>query len=173
MPTPPALIETPTGDLALPFLGVATALSNSTTFQAMVGAANPAAALPFIDYPLRDTDSYGDPIPGAIICDEDSLRMSRPRLKKLSGQLLIELFDEMNPTYYGNGTLVDWRNDNIAMRNRFGAILFEILIQTPYLAITQWQKVGAPTHTGAPEYLREDPNAQKWYRYGAFVVDFV
>lgn len=174
MPTPPALTETPTGDLSLPFLGVATALSNSATFRAMVGAADAAAALAFIDYPLRDVKTYGWPIPGAIITDDDTLRQSRKRLPVVrSGQLLLVLCDEMDSGYYGDGEAIDWRNDDIAWRNILGGILSEILVQTQYLAITQWTKVGAPTHLGPPDYVRDDADAQRWFRYAEFMLEWV
>lgn len=174
MPTPPELIETPAGDLALPFLGVATALSGSATFRTMVGAADAAAALEFIDYPLRDIEQYGWPIPGAIVTDDDSLQQQRKRLPVVrSGQLLLILCDEMKTKYYGDGVSIDYRNDDVAMRNRFGAILAEILVQTPYLAITNWRKVGTPTHLGPPDWSRDDNTKPKWFRYGAFVIDWV
>lgn len=180
MPTPPALLETPTGDLSLPFTGLATLLSQSTTFQQMCGVANAAAALPFIDYPLRDVASYDFPVPGAIISDDDSLSQDRERLPvKRRGQLLLQLFDEVKTDYRGDQSTdpvvpIDWRNDDIAMRNRFGAILTDLLNLAPGVwAMTRWRKVGSPTHLGPPDYVRDDPDAFRWIRYGAFVIDWV
>jgi hypothetical protein len=172
MPTPPALTETPSGDLSNPFFGVASLLANSTTFQAMVGATDAAGAMAFIDYPLRDVMTYGYPIPGAIITDDDSLPGERKRLQIWHGQLLLLLYDEMDSTYYGDGVTIDWRNDDIAMRNRFGAILKEMLdLRTNIWAITGWRKAGSPTHLGPPDVQRENEDAQKWFRYGAFIVE--
>jgi hypothetical protein len=183
MPGPPPLIETATGDLALPFVNAATLLSQSPTFQAMVGHSGDATtALTFIDYPLRDVASYGWPVPGAIITDDDSLTVERKRLGHRSGQFVIQLLDEMNPTYWNNGTNIDWRNDDIAMRSRFGSILKEILVQTPALAVASYRKIGSPTHLGPPDFLRADSDSgqndpdvddQRWFRYGAFLIDWV
>jgi len=176
MPTPPALSETPTGDLALPFAKAAELLAASSAFQAMVGAADAAAALAFVDYPLRDVETYGWPIPGAIITDDDSLNQATDRLpRRRNGQLLLILCDEMKEEYYGNGETIDWRNDDIAWRNRLGQILSDMLERPSggILATTGWRKVGTPTHLGPPDYQREDANAQRWFRYAAFIIDWV
>lgn len=173
MPTPPALLETPSGDLSLPFTGLATLLSQSTTFQTMCGVATPSLALPFIDYPLRDVETYDFPVPGAIISDDDSLHQERERLPvRRRGQLLLQLFDEVKVAYQTNP--IDWRNDDIAMRNTFGAILKDLLNLAPGVwAMTRWRKVGTPTHLGPPDYMRADGTKFRWIRYGAFVIDWV
>jgi len=176
MPTPPALTETPTGDLSLPFAKAAELLAASTEFQAMVGGANAASALAFIDYPLRDVETYGWPIPGAIITDDDSLNQYTKRLPRhREGQLLLILCDEMKSVYYADGQTIDWRNDDIAWRNRLGLIMSDML-QRPnggVLATTGWKKVGTPTHLGPPDYQRDNAAAQRWFRYAAFIVDWV
>lgn len=179
MPTPPTLSETPTGDLALPFTSLATLLSESATFQAMCGVNSAALALPFIDYPLRDVASYDFPVPGAIISDDDSLSQHRKRTLEGHGQLLLQLFDEVKDEYQGDQSAdpvvpIDWRNDDIAMRNRFGAILNEVRLSAGgRWGMTQWRKVGSPTHLGPPDYQRLDPDAFRWIRYAAFIIDWV
>lgn len=176
MPTPPALSETPTGDLSLPFAKAAELLAASSEFRTMVGAATPTIALASIDYPLRDVETYGWPIPGAIITDDDSLRQHTKRLPRVrEGQLLLILCDEMKAQYYADGETIDWRNDDIAWRNRLGQIMSDMLERPAggILATTGWRKVGTPTHLGPPEYQRDDPDAQRWFRYATFIIDWV
>ncbi len=143
----------------------------------MLGAADAAAAFAAIDFPFRDVDNYGPPLPGVLV---EGCHQKAGYNGDQSGSLLVSLFDEIKTEYRRNGdTPVDWRNDQIAWMNRCGRIRSEMksLSRTALPSFggvrfdaIKWIDDVYPDH--AERELAEDGPAV-WFRFTSFRVEWV
>ncbi|MES2793215.1 MAG: hypothetical protein V4719_26635 [Planctomycetota bacterium] len=121
------------GPCSLPLAGLAALLAACPTFQAKVGAANAAAALRSIHYPIVDvnepiesdeeTDEPEYPArPWAIITDDDAAQFEYDDFGRSSGSVILTLEFVSHPDYP-----VKSRSSFQDFCNAIGAILVEMM----------------------------------------------
>jgi hypothetical protein len=168
---------TATGPLSLPFASLAGLLAECATFRTWTGTANKAAALAKIDYPDRNVDANGWPLPGAIITDDDALEQFSERVGTAGGQLLVGFSGNVSGTYYTDRDTYDRTNDLADWRNTLGAILNEMLAKSRtmneeatagHIHLSRWTKLVTPDWIDPADTGLEVP-----IRYAAFVFDWV
>lgn len=177
MPTPPTLLEAPTGEYSLPAVRCAQLLASCAEVRTMLDKATAALAMDAIDYPLRDVESFGVPLPGIIV---EPLTSEKGYNGDQRGKIQITLFDEIKEDYARDGaTQIDFKNDMVAWCNRLGLIRSQMRAQSkaPMSAfdgerfdVIKWIDVHQPTH--AYDELA-DTTAAVWFRVMCWVVEWV
>lgn len=161
----------------MPFALAAKLLAASATFQALVGAADAAAALAYIDHPYRDCETAGYRIPGGYLFDDESCRQFKEHKRgKQGGELFLVLSAAPSETH-----AADPENDMQEWRNTLGAILadMEQLAGGPvgdgsfHLGLTRWDKYSIGWMTRPEEERDDDPDEFKTFRIGLFKLTWV
>ena len=176
-PTPPALIETPSGEYALPLVRASQLLASCAEVQAMFGVANAPDAFDMIDYPLRDVESFGPPQPGVVV---QGWKQFAKWDGTQQGEVLISLWDVVKEEYQATEDApLDFKNDALAWLNRCGAIRGQMkaLSKTPLADFggvlwnaIEWRDHVYPGHDY--EMLGEGEPAL-WFRFSAFTVTWI
>lgn len=176
MPAPPVLLESATGRYSRPVVRCAQLLASCAEVQAMLGAATAALALDAIDFPLRDVETYGPPLPGIIV---EPLISDAGYNGDQRGKLQVTFFDVIDTDYARAGdTPIDFKNDLLAWMNRLGLIWSQMRDQSkaPMSAFggerfdaIRWRDVHAPTHA----YDELDGTAAAvWFRVMSIAVEW-
>lgn len=140
----------------------------------MLGVGTAALALDAIDYPTRDCESYGEPLPGIIV---EGRKQERGYDGGQRGEIEITLYDNLHEDYAITvDQLVDWKNDHAAWLNRMGAIVRQFLTasKAPMASFSgerfdalNWADLVYPTHM----YGELGDNTQpRWFRYAVGLV---
>lgn len=175
-PTPPVLSVDPIGEFALPLVRCAQLLATCEEVQALFDVETAAAAFDKIDFPLRDVETYGEPLPGIIIQGMDQKAGYNG---DEGGRLMVSLFEAINPDFDASETQpLDFKNDLLEWINRIGTIWTEMksYSKRPLPAFDgerfnaiRWKVECYPTH----DYRELDADSgAKWYRFAAFSVEW-